>query len=119
MWAPLNFNGCGVLFDVNEFGDGRRWHGFGAIVPQLLDGLGLGDADEEFAAGIDPDLLEAARDAAEDALVAPPIVMRGSQYVIDWEPGTRRSAMASIILEPYGGEVLGLSVGATTSLTAP
>ena len=103
LWAPLNFNGCGVLFDVNEFGDGRRWHGFGAIVPQLLDGLGLGDTDEEFAAGIDPDLLEAARDAAEDALVAPPIVMRGSQYVIDWEPGTRRSAMASIILEPYGG----------------
>jgi hypothetical protein len=112
LWAPLNFNGCGVLFDVNEFGDGRRWHGFGAIVPQLLEDPDLDlDLDPDLGdagpggedAGIDPDLLEAAREAAEDALVAPPIVMRASQYVIDWEPGTRRSAMASIILEPFGG----------------
>jgi len=100
LWAPLNFDGCGVLFDVNEDGEGRRWHAFGAIVPRLLDGLaGFDGAD---AASLTAEQLEAAREAADDALVEPPIVMRAAEYVIDWEPGTRRSAMASIILEPFG-----------------
>ena len=99
LWAPLNFDGCGVLFDVNEFADGRRWHGFGAIAPVLLDGMAaLGEADDGTAG-----VAESLRQAAQDAVLEPPIPMRDAQYVIDWEPGTRRSAMASIILEPFGG----------------
>ncbi len=99
LWAPLNFDGCGVLFDVNEFGDGRRWHGFSAIAPCLLDSMGpFDELDDESVLG-----REAQRRAAEDAVLEPPIAMRDAQYVIDWEPGTRHSAMASIILEPYGG----------------
>lgn len=106
LWAPINFDDCGVLFDVNEFSDGRRWHQFGAIAPRLLDGMDVAGAGPT-AAGqwvdTDPAVVEAAQEAAQDALLAPPIVMRAAEYVIDWEPGTRRSAMASIILEPFGG----------------
>lgn len=96
LWAPLNFEDCAVHFDVNEFGDGRRWHGFGAIVPRLLEGV-AGDS----AVPADEDAAEAQREAAGEALTAPPITMRAAEYVVDWEPGTRRSAMASIILEPF------------------
>ena len=92
--APLNFADCAVQFDTNEFSDGRSWHNFGAIVPRLLDGLdGLNNLDQQEPTDIE---------AAQDALLEPPIVMRAAQYVIDWEPGTRRSSMASIILEPHG-----------------
>lgn len=33
LWAPVNFPSCSTHFDVNEFGDGRRWHETGTIVP--------------------------------------------------------------------------------------
>ena len=33
LWAPVNFPGFATHFDVNEFGDGRRWHEVGAIAP--------------------------------------------------------------------------------------
>lgn len=79
--SPLNFDDCAVHVSIDEHGDGRRWHGFGAIVPRFLD-------DEQ----------------EPDDLVAEPITMRAVEYVVDWEPGTRRSAMASIILEPFAGE---------------
>jgi len=32
LWSPVNFPGFSTHFDVNEFGDGRRWHEVGAIV---------------------------------------------------------------------------------------
>lgn len=93
--APLNFEDCAVHLAVEELTDGRRRHAFGAIVPALLDGFETGEP-------ADPAAARAAAEAADDALLAPPIVMRAAEYVLDWEPGTRRSAMASIILEPYG-----------------
>ncbi|MCU1392210.1 MAG: hypothetical protein JWM34_638 [Ilumatobacteraceae bacterium] len=31
LWAPVNFPDFAAHFDVNEFGDGRRWHEVGAI----------------------------------------------------------------------------------------
>ncbi len=31
LWAPVNFPGFATHFDVNEYGDGRRWHEVGAI----------------------------------------------------------------------------------------
>jgi hypothetical protein len=104
LWAPLNFDDCAVHFDVNEYSDGRRWHSFGAIVPRLLDRLD--DAIEFGPTAVDAPGAEAAGgdeagESADDALVTPPIVMRAAEYVIDWEPGTRRAAMASIILEPF------------------
>ncbi|MFM7045032.1 MAG: hypothetical protein ACKOYG_05710 [Ilumatobacteraceae bacterium] len=33
LWAPVNFESCSTHFDVNEHGDGRRWHETGAIAP--------------------------------------------------------------------------------------
>jgi hypothetical protein len=38
LWAPVNFPDFATHFDVNEFGDGRRWHEVGAIVPHGGDG---------------------------------------------------------------------------------
>jgi hypothetical protein len=32
LWAPINFPTLSTHFDVNEHGDGRRWHEVGAIV---------------------------------------------------------------------------------------
>jgi hypothetical protein len=31
LWAPVNFPSLSTHFDVNDFGDGRRWHEVGAI----------------------------------------------------------------------------------------
>lgn len=33
LWAPVNFPSLSTHFDVNEYGDGRRWHEVGAIAP--------------------------------------------------------------------------------------
>lgn len=33
LWAPVNFASLCTHFDVNEYGDGRRWHEVGAIAP--------------------------------------------------------------------------------------
>lgn len=33
LWAPVNFPSCSTHFDVNDFGDGRRWHETGTIAP--------------------------------------------------------------------------------------
>jgi hypothetical protein len=33
LWAPVNFPSLSAHFDVNEHGDGRRWHETGALVP--------------------------------------------------------------------------------------
>jgi hypothetical protein len=80
LWAPLNFESCATHFAVNEHADGRRWHQGGAIVPLRDDP----DVDGDLVAAVEP--------------------MRRVDYVIDWEPGTRRSAMASVILEPFRAE---------------
>jgi hypothetical protein len=41
LWAPVNFPSLSTHFDVNEFGDGRRWHETGTIArvgqePQMM-----------------------------------------------------------------------------------
>jgi hypothetical protein len=33
LWAPVNFASLSTHFDVNEYGDGRRWHEVGALCP--------------------------------------------------------------------------------------
>jgi len=33
LWAPINFPSMSTHFDVNDFGDGRRWHETGTIAP--------------------------------------------------------------------------------------
>jgi hypothetical protein len=33
LWAPVNFADFSTHFDVNEYGDGRRWHEVGAFAP--------------------------------------------------------------------------------------
>lgn len=32
LWAPVCFDGFGTVFDVNEYGDGERWHHSGALL---------------------------------------------------------------------------------------
>jgi len=44
--------------------------------------------------------------------------VRGKRFLVAVSLGTMAFAMQEILLEPYGGEILGLSVGATTFLTA-
>ncbi len=38
LWAPVNFPSCSTHFDVNEYGDGRRWHETGALAAAGGDG---------------------------------------------------------------------------------
>ncbi len=33
LWAPVNFPSLSTHFDVNEHGDGRRWHEVGVVAP--------------------------------------------------------------------------------------
>lgn len=33
LWAPVNFPSCSTHFDVNEHGDGKRWHETGTLAP--------------------------------------------------------------------------------------
>lgn len=32
LWAPVCFEGFGTMFDINEYGDGERWHHSGALL---------------------------------------------------------------------------------------
>ncbi|NBU36635.1 MAG: hypothetical protein EBS32_00110 [Actinobacteria bacterium] len=32
LWAPVCFDGFGTMFDINEYGDGERWHHSGAVL---------------------------------------------------------------------------------------
>ncbi len=71
LWAPINFDDVCVHFDVNEDGDGRRWHANGNLVR-------VGDFDAaavEYAASVD--------------------------HRVRWRPGTRRAAAAAIVVTPW------------------
>ncbi len=37
LWAPVNFEGYAMHFDVNEYSDGRRWHETGFVLPDGFD----------------------------------------------------------------------------------
>jgi hypothetical protein len=76
LWAPLHFDDRCVHFDVNEHGDGRRWHDTGMIVPLL---------------GADP----SPDDLADESVIDQ---ARAVDYTIEWEPGTRRSKRAALDL---------------------
>ena len=83
LWAPVNLDdGGAVHLDVNEFGDGRRWHQAALLVPALG---AQAPATERF----DPDAAE---------------VLPGLTHEIDWVPGTRRAATARFDLTGVRGE---------------
>ena len=73
LWAPINFDDVCVHFDVNEDGDGRRWHANGNLA-RVGD---FGDDAITFTKAVD--------------------------HRIDWKAGTRRAASAAIELTPHGG----------------
>ena len=72
LWAPINFDDVCVHFDVNEDGDGRRWHANG----NLARVGAFGD-----------DAIEYTKTVAQR---------------ITWRTGTRRAARAAIELVPHG-----------------
>lgn len=71
LWAPLNFDDVCVHFDVNEDGDGRRWHANGNIVR-------VGDFS----------------DAAIEHVTA-------VEQRVTWRSGTRRAEAATLVLTPH------------------
>ncbi|MDY7103764.1 MAG: hypothetical protein S0880_21485 [Actinomycetota bacterium] len=84
LWSPIVFDDACVHFDVQEDGDGRRWHQNGAIAPRFAaDDDGNGDGDGGTAV-----------DHAVDV-----------SWEIDWRPGTRRAGRAAIDLTMLGGEI--------------
>lgn len=72
LWAPINFDDVCVHFDVNEDGEGRRWHANG----NLARVGAFGD-----------DAIEYTKTVAQR---------------ITWRTGTRRAARAAIELVPHG-----------------
>ncbi|MCC6763658.1 MAG: hypothetical protein IT293_03265 [Deltaproteobacteria bacterium] len=73
LWAPIHFDDVCVHFDVNEDGDGRRWHANGNLAR-------VGD----FAAESGVEYLTAV------------------EQRVRWRAGTRRAERASIVLTPHG-----------------
>jgi hypothetical protein len=73
LWAPINFDDVCVHFDVNEDGEGRRWHANGNLVR-------VGDF-------------------GDDAITS----TKSVDHRIVWRSGTRRATSASISLTPHGG----------------
>jgi hypothetical protein len=83
LWAPVHFDDLCTHFDVNEDGDGRRWHANGNCVPALrVPGEGA---------------------LAEEGAIE---TMAGVDHRIDWAPGTRRARRAEVSLAPHAGEPL-------------
>ncbi len=83
LWAPINFADGAAHFDVNETTTGERWHQSGFDIPLI---------DES----------EPVLDTGGLAVSAQP--MKAVDWHIDWRPGTRRSAAASLTFEPWNAE---------------
>ena len=95
LWAPVNLDGGGAVhLDVNEYGDGRRWHQAALLVPSLGTDA---TPDERF----DP--------AAAEWLP-------GLDHDLDWVPGTRRAATASFDLTGVRGARHRLELEPVTTL---
>jgi hypothetical protein len=71
LWAPINFDDVCVHFDVNEDGDGRRWHANGNLARVGV----FGDDGVEYVTNVMQD--------------------------VAWKSGTRRATRASITLTPH------------------
>ena len=80
LWAPFNFDDVCVHFDVNEDGEGRRWHANGNVARVGT----FDDAAVEHAATVD--------------------------HRIDWQSGTRRARAATITVVPHGRDPLVLAL---------
>ncbi len=73
LWAPVNFDDVCVHFDVNEDGEGRRWHANGNLAKVDT----FGDDAIEYVTSV--------------------------AHRVRWQPGTRRAAGATIVLTPHAG----------------
>jgi hypothetical protein len=73
LWAPIHFDDVCAHFDVNEDGDGRRWHANGMLVPVGTDDAGRIDT------------------------------MTSVGHRIRWTPGMRRAAAAELTLTSFDG----------------
>ncbi len=80
LWAPLSFDDCCTHFGINEYGDGRKWHQNGRVLP-ILSGDQASPTDE---AGVER--------------------MAGVDHEIKWRKGSRHAAAARLTLSPYQGE---------------
>jgi len=74
LWAPVNFDDVATHFDVQEDGEGRRWHHNGVVLPVI------GPADPVVDGGTP---------------------MADASWSIAWRPGTRRASSARVTLTPF------------------
>jgi hypothetical protein len=101
LWAPVNFPSRSTHFDVNEFGDGRRWHEVGSIAMAVP---GAAPAD-----------------------MPAPEMARTVDYRVEYRPGTRWASrfeydlvdwddrISTVRLEPlYEFQMRGLGYGHPT-----
>lgn len=87
LWAPLRFDDCCLLFDVNEDELGRPWHWNGILAPLRSD------------------------DGADPLDTSGVVTMRSVAHELEWEPGTRRVRRARLRFErPDAAEPLVVSL---------
>ena len=85
VWAPITLDGGGAVhLDVNEHGDGRRWHQAAFLVPALPDVEAPTTTDL-----FDPDA---------------PVPLPGLAFDLTFAPGTRRATRAAFDLTGVRGE---------------
>ena len=86
-----------------------------ALATMLLNGIALWKQEPRAPSRTDPATPRPSFSDTWRRLVSRPGAVR---FLVVTGLGTAAFAMQDIVLEPYGGEILGLGVGATTMLTA-
>ena len=86
LWAPVNFDDVCTHFDVNEDADGHAWHRNGVMARVI----GTDAVEPTDTSSIEP--------------------MRSVRHDIRWQPGTRRSIGADLVLTPWRGDEIRLAL---------
>jgi hypothetical protein len=79
LWAPLNFDDHGLHFDVQEDGDGRRWHWNGELAP-------AGGGEPERAADVDWRIRWRPGTRRADHGTITLRMLDGTEHVVELEP---------------------------------
>jgi hypothetical protein len=79
LWSPINFDDYGVHFDVQEDGDGRRWHWNGELAP-------VGGGEPERAVAVDWQVTWRPATRRADHATVTLHLLDGSSAVVELEP---------------------------------